>query len=189
MDAPKLLNLMYGFHRVWRRKKVKLIKKCFHSCGSNVYVPHDIRLYGYDVSIGNNVSLGSNMCIMCKMAPVVIKDNVMFGPNVTLITGNHRIDMIGKYMTEIKDEDKLPENDAPIVFEGDNWVGANAVILKGVTIGRGSVIGAGAVVVKDVPPYSIYVGVPGAKTFERFTKEQIEEHEKILALQKSEEEL
>lgn len=181
MTPLKKLNILHIFHRLFRRQKVKYIKQCLTKCDTNVYIPYDIRLFGYNVSIDNDVSLGSNMCIMCDRAPVVIKDHVMFGPNVTLVTGNHRIDVIGKYMTEIRNEDKLPENDEPIIFEGDNWVGANAIILKGVTVGRGSVIGAGAVVTKDVPPYSIYVGVPNQKMFERFTKEQIEEHEAILA--------
>ena len=130
MNSSRVLRYMYGFHRIWRRKKVKLIKKCFTSCGNNVSLPYDVRFFGYDLSVGNNVSFGSNMCIMCDKAPVIIKDNVMFGPNVTLITGNHRIDVIGKYMTEIKNEDKLPQNDEPIIFEGDNWIGANAIILN-----------------------------------------------------------
>ena len=50
--------------------------------------------------------------------------------------------------------------DKDVVFEGDNWVGANAIILKGVTVGKGSVISAGAVVTHDVPPYAIVGGVP-----------------------------
>lgn len=55
------------------------------------------------------------------------------------------------------------------------------IILKGVTIGRGSVVGAGAVVTKDVPPYAIVGGNPAKVIRFRFTKEQIKEHEKILS--------
>ena len=80
----------------------------------------------------------------------------MFGPRVTVITGNHRTDVVGKPMIEVTE--KLPENDQDVVFEGDNWIGANVTILKGVTIGEGAVIAAGAVVTKNVDGYSIWGG-------------------------------
>ena len=63
-------------------------------------------------------------------------------------------------MITVTDSEKSPDNDKDVVFEGDNWVGANAIILKGVTVGKGSVISAGAVVTHNVPPYAIVGGVP-----------------------------
>ena len=60
----------------------------------------------------------------------------------------------------IDNNEKLPENDQDVVFKGDNWIGMNTTILKGVEIGRGGVIAAGAVVNKDIPSYSIAGGVP-----------------------------
>ena len=84
----------------------------------------------------------------------------MFGPGVTVVTGNHRIDIPGKYIIDITDQEKREEDDQPVIFEGDNWIGANAIILKGVTIGRGAVIAAGAVVTKSVPEYAIVGGNP-----------------------------
>ncbi len=83
-------------------------------------------------------------------------------------------------MIDIKD--KLPENDLDVVIEEDVWVGANVIILKGVTIGRGSVIAAGSIVTKNVEPYSIYAGVPARKIKERFSEEEISEHEKLMAI-------
>ena len=82
----------------------------------------------------------------------------MFGPNCSIITGDHRIDIVGKYMSEVTVAEKLPENDLPVTIEGDNWIGANAIILKGVTVGTGSVVAAGSVVIHNVPPYSIVGG-------------------------------
>ena len=69
-----------------------------------------------------------------------------------------------------KEKDKSIDKD--VIFEGDNWIGANATILKGVTIGYGAVVGAGAVVTKDVPPYAIVGGNP-AKII-RFRKDESE---------------
>ena len=82
----------------------------------------------------------------------------MFGPNCSIITGDHRIDIVGKYMQEVTVAEKKPENDMPVVIEGDNWIGANALILKGVTVGKGAVVAAGSVVTHNVPSYSIVGG-------------------------------
>lgn len=76
--------------------------------------------------------------------------------------------------------EKLPENDAPVVIEDDVWTCANVTILKGVTIGRGSIIAADAVVTKSFPPYSIIDGVPAKVLKMRFSEEEIEEHEEKL---------
>ena len=67
-----------------------------------------------------------------------------------------------------------------MVVEDGCWIGANVTILKGVTIGRGSVVAAGAVVTRSCPPYSIVGGVPARVIKPRFTAEEIEEHESLL---------
>jgi maltose O-acetyltransferase len=82
---------------------------------------------------------------------IYIGNYVMFGPIVTIRGGNHRFDMIGKYMYNVKETEKLPENDQDVVIEDDVWVGCNVTILKGVTIGHGSDIAEGAVVIKSPP--------------------------------------
>lgn len=79
----------------------------------------------------------------------------------------------------------MPENDAAVVIEDDVWTGGNVMILKGVTIGRGSVIAAGAVVTKSCTPYSIIGGVPAKVLKMRFTPEEIEQHERIIRTSES----
>ncbi|MNI40841.1 Chloramphenicol acetyltransferase [compost metagenome] len=74
---------------------------------------------------------------------------------------------------EVIDLYSMPYNQK-IVIGNDVWIGANAVILPGVTLGDGAVIGAGAVVTKDVPPYAIVGGVPAKVIRYRFTPEEIE---------------
>jgi acetyltransferase-like isoleucine patch superfamily enzyme len=105
---------------------------------------------------------------------------VIFGPNPTIITGDHRIDLIGKYIIDVTVDEKQPENYAPVVIEDDVWCGANVTILKGVTIGRGSVIAAGAVVTKSFSPYSIIGGVPAKLIKMRFTEKEIRENDRLL---------
>ena len=106
---------------------------------------------------------------------------MIFGPKPTIITGDHRIDIIGKHIIDVKDEEKLPNQDAPVIIEDGCWLGANITILKGVTLGRGSVVAAGAVVTKSFPPYSIVGGVPAKLIKMRFSPEQIIEHESLLS--------
>ena len=125
--------------------------------------------------------IGNGALFVSTRAAIRIHDHVIFGPNVTIYTGDHPTNVLGKHISELTDEDKNdPRLDQDVVIESGCWIGTGVIILKGVTVGRGSVIGAGAVVTKDVPPYSVYVGVPSARTFARFDAAQIEEHEKLL---------
>ena len=168
----------------WDYLKDKLMSKWYKSqmksCGSNVHLhPATSVYFGLEnLSLGNNVSIPRFAHIFCSDALLTIGNNVIFGPAPTIVTGDHRIDVIGKPI--FLSYDKLPENDAPVVIEDDVWIGAHVTILKGVTICRGSVIAAGSIVNKSTPPYSISGGIP-AKTIKfRFTIEQILEHESIL---------
>ena len=178
-----LWKAMQFFPRAWHSLKRRLQAKTLKACGEDVYLPHDVMLYGRNIYIGNHVSIGAGAVLMCTGAPIHIGDHVMFGPRVTVITGNHRIDYVGKYMYDVKGPDKLPENDQPVVFEGDNWIGANATILKGVTIGEGAVVAASAVVTKDVAPYTIVGGVPAKYIGDRFTPEELVRHRQVLGKQ------
>ena len=130
--------------------------------------------------IGNDVVIGADSVIMTTRAKIFINNHVIFGPNVTLVSGDHRTDLVGKYVSQITDEDKLPANDQDIVFEGDNWIGAKVTILKGVTICRGFIIAAGSVSTKNVLSYSIVGGIPAKIIGKRFTEEVIIKHESKL---------
>ena len=83
-------------------------------------------------------------------------------------------------MTTVTNAEKRPEDDRDIVFEGDNWIGANATILRGVTVGRGAIIAAGAVVTKDVTPYSVWGGVPARCLKMRFDADTLQKHISML---------
>ena len=149
------------------------------SCG-DYFSPLDSVFSYENLYVGNNVCIGYHADFISTRSKIIINDHVIFGPNVSIRGGDHRTDIVGCFIDEIKDCDKLPENDADVIFEGDNWIGMNSIILKGVTIGRGCIVAAGAVVSRDTPPYSIVGGVPAKVLKMRFTEEQIEEHEKIL---------
>lgn len=176
-----LLKIIFnGYEKLKDNLMSKWYKSQMKQCGNNVSLhPATSVYFGLsNLSLGNNVSIPRYAHIFCTDAPLRIGNNVIFGPAPTIVTGDHRIDVIGKPI--FLSYDKLPENDAPVIIQDDVWVGAHVTILKGVTIGRGSVVAAGSVVNKPTPPYSISGGVP-AKTIKfRFTIEEILEHERIL---------
>ena len=162
-----------GLHRILCEP---LIKRAFAKCGNNVRIPKGCEFSGIEnISIGNNVALGSGLKILTTRAKVSIGNYVMFGPDVMIITGNHITDIPGRYMMTFTDKDKRSEDDQDVIFEGDNWIGARATILKGVSIGYGAVVAAGAVVVKDVPSFAYVGGVPAKVIKYRFDDATIRE--------------
>ena len=147
-------------------------KKAFGRCGKKVKIGRNCLFYGIkNMTVGNSVFIGDDCLFMCTMARIIIRDHVMFGPKVITITGGHQYDIVGKYMDEITNEEKSRQIDKDIIFEGDNWIGANAIILRGVTIGFGAIVAAGAVVTKDVPPCAIVGGNPAKIIKSRFNNE------------------
>ena len=157
-------------------------KRSMKYCGKGVYLrplSSDIKGLG-NLSVGDGTSIPKGSTIYCTEAPLTIGRKVFFGPHPTIITGDHRTDIIGKYIIDVTVGEKLPENDAPIIIEDDVWCGANVTILKGVTIGHGSIVAAGAVVTKSFPPYSIIGGTPAKLIKMRFTEEQAKENDRLL---------
>jgi len=98
------------------------------------------------------------------IGPVKVGNDVMFAQNIVLSGLNHGYEDISLPPSH----QKVSTN--PIVVEDEVWIGANVVITSGVTIGKHSVVAAGSVVVKDVPPYSVVVGNPG-KILKQYSKE------------------
>ena len=175
-----LFSLSFSF--IWDKIWSPIWKHAMKHCGKGVYLrPMSSDIKGlWNLSVGDYTSIPKGSVIYCTGAELTIGKKVIFGPRPTIITGDHRIDIVGKYICDVTDKDKLPENDLPVVIEDDCWIGANVTILKGVRIGRGSVIAAGAVVTKSCEPYSIIGGIPARLIKMRFTPDQIKEHEKIL---------
>lgn len=174
------VKISLSFSWLWDKFWAFFWKRSMKYCGRGVYLrPMSSDIKGlWNLSVGDGTSIPKGSTLYCTEAPLIIGRKVIFGPNPTIITGDHRIDVIGQYIMD--SHEKLPENDAPVVIEDDVWCGANVTILKGVTIGRGSVVAAGAVVTKSCPPYSIVGGVPAKILKYRFTVEECLLHEKTL---------
>lgn len=131
---------------------VVLERQVFGKTGNNLYVTPPFQVdYGRHVEIGNNFYANMD-CIFLDVNKIIIGDNVMVGPRVSFYTAGHPID------AEIRIEEL--EFGLPITIEDNVWIGGSATILPGVTVGRNSIIAAGAVVTKDVPSNSIVGGNP-----------------------------
>ena len=167
---------------LWDMMWAPVWKRAMRHCGRGVYLrPMSSDIKGVrNLSVGDGTSIPKGATLYCTDAPLTIGRKVIFGPRPTIVTGDHRTNLIGKYIIDVTTEEKLPENDLPVVIEDDVWCGANVTILKGVTIGRGSIVAAGAVVTQSFPPYSVVGGVPAKLLKMRFTPEEIVEHEKML---------
>ena len=107
--------------------------------------------YGYNIRLGRNVFINYH-CIFLDCAPIEIGNDVQIGPSVQLYTAQHPLD------AEVRRSGL--ESALPIRIGNDVWIGGGSVVLPGVTIGARSVVGAGSVVVHNVPPDSLVVGNP-----------------------------
>jgi acetyltransferase-like isoleucine patch superfamily enzyme len=108
---------------------------------------------GEGLKVGNNSNIGPFSYIGCS-GYIEIGENVLMGPRVSVYAENHiysRTDIPIKLQGVVREVVRI---------EDDCWISSNAVILAGVTIGRGSIVSAGSVVTKDVPPFSIVAGIP-----------------------------
>ena len=114
----------------------------------SIFTPIHIN-YGRHITIGKNVFINFN-CTFLALGGITIEDDVLIGPNVSLITETHPLDPQQRQGLIVK----------PVHIRKNAWIGANATILAGVTVGENSVVAAGAVVSKDVPDNTIVGGVP-----------------------------
>jgi acetyltransferase-like isoleucine patch superfamily enzyme len=150
-------------------------------CGQNVMIkPFSSILKGIsNFHIYSHVRIARYAVIYSTEALVYIGSKVEIAPQLKIITGNHSYNHVGKFLFDA-DYEKNSDDDKDVIIEGDSWLGINVTILKGVTIGRGSIIASGAVVNKSCPPYSIVGGVPAKILKYRFTIDEALEHENIL---------
>lgn len=103
--------------------------------------------------LGKNVFINANSTWI-DTCEISVGARTMTGPNCSFYSGTHPLD------PTIRNGTRGPEGGKPIVIGEDCWLGGNVIVLPGVTIGKGSTVGAGSVVTKDVPPYHCVVGNP-----------------------------
>ena len=149
-----------------QEKREALLKEMFAEIGEGCYIepPLHANWAGAHVHFGSNVYANFNLTLVDD-TDIYVGDKVMFAPNVTVATAGHPINPELRY--------QAMQYNIPVHIGNNVWIGANAVVLPGVTIGDNSVIGAGSVVTKDITANVVAVGNPC-----RVIRE-IGEHDKI----------
>lgn len=176
-----LVYLFTNIRKIVDRLGMFLFYSAFDSIGKKVLFHPTNSTFSYKtISIGDNVSIGDHAYFFAAISHIYIGNNIAFAPNVTIRGGNHSSHIVGKLLCDYTEKDKRKIDDEPVYIEDDCWIGSNVVILKGVTIGRGSIVAAGAIVNKSIPPYSIVGGIPANVIKFRWDVEHILEHEKQL---------
>lgn len=105
--------------------------------------------YGPNIKLGKNIFINRN-CMFVDLGGITLEDNVLIGPGVKIISVNYPLQPEKRHNVIVD----------PVLIKKNAWIGANAIVLPGVTVGENSVVGAGSIVTKDVPDNFVAVGNP-----------------------------
>ena len=173
------ISCWIGYRLAARHRAVHLDRSCLISPDARIHPRNGSIQIGKNCSVApgaviqGNVTMGENCSVQAysvlvgygigenRSGEIRIGNNVRIAPHVMMVAANH------VYQDPAVPICQQGLDHKPIVIEDDVWIAGRANILAGVTIGKGSVIAAGAVVTKDVPPYSVMAGVPAKKIKDR----------------------
>ena len=173
-----MTNIFKSFKK--RLKRIFGLEVHLPYVSQDAYIGSNFKVYNKEnIILMHNTSIGDNAIILNKYARFIMHKESFTSANLVVVTGDHP-QIIGKFqkqVSKINDHLDISKYDKDVVVDEDVWIGINVTLLSGVHIGRGCVIAAGAVVSKDIPPYSIAGGVPAKFLKFKWTIDEIIAHE------------
>lgn len=152
----QLVNKFFGFMPLTRGYgiRARLLRFAGVDCARSARIVASARIVITGVSIGEDTYIGEEVLITGSVSDrVTIGNNVDIAPRVVIFSGSHELDMASPHSAG-------PGKGAPVRVGDGVWIGANSTVLPGVTIGAKAVIGAGSVVIRDIPAFTVAVGNP-----------------------------
>lgn len=156
------------------------LKREFGYCGKNTILLYPLRIYNpQSVFVEENVKLSSGLHILnSPNEKVIIKKYTVFAANCTICPNSHVSTVtVPQFLLGASHVNDVSSD---VIIDEDVWLGTGVTILAGVHIGRGCIVGAGSMVTKSLPPYSVAVGSPARILKKKFSIEQIMQHEACL---------
>lgn len=149
------IRMAAEYSRIWPAHPdtaARILRRLLGSVGQGTEIRAPLYVdYGKNISVGARTFINYNLTAL-DVVPITIGDDVQIGPNVQLLTPTHPLDPQQR-------RDKL-EAGKPIVIADNVWLGGGVIVLPGVTIGENTVVGAGAIVSKDLPANAVATGKP-----------------------------
>jgi galactoside O-acetyltransferase len=145
----KVVEKLLQRHRDW---KTTMVKSNFATCGENIYIGENCFFWPPSgMHLGSNIDINSLTHVYAG-GGIFIEDGVLIGANCLIATVSHPVDCLNRF--------ESVTTSAPVRIKKNAWLGTGCIVLPGVTIGKNAVVGAGSVVVKDIPDDSVCVGNP-----------------------------
>jgi len=167
-------NIYIQFYKKQIKLRAFFWRIFFKHLGNNVSIGSNCKFVNpKKISIGNNVLINHHVEMEATGGEIILGNYILIGMHAKFINATHEF---GDWEKPIYSQGLIPSK---IILEDDIWIGMHAIILPNVTIGRGAVVAAGAVVTKDVPAYAVVGGVPAKVIKYRFDKETIKKAKKI----------
>ncbi|WP_394165579.1 sugar O-acetyltransferase [Photobacterium piscicola] len=162
------LEVLYDFNHTRPseiEKRTQLMQQLFAEIGEGCYIEPPLHAnWGKHTHLGQNVYVNFNLTLVDD-THIYIGNDVMIGPNVTIATAGHPIDPLRRQ--------QVTQFNIPVTIGNNVWIGAQCVILPGISIGDNTVIGAGSIVTRDIPSNVVAMGNPCN------VSREINEHDKI----------
>lgn len=164
---PELISQRKSVHDLCRqyarspsKGNLKRLKTLFGACGKNVFIEYGFHMdYGESVFIGDRSYINTNCTIVdgikASNKKITIGNDCFIGPNVQLLAVFHDVDP----SLRLEKHNFIDD----IIISDNVWLGAGVIVLAGVSIGKNSVVGAGSVITKSIPPNCFYAGNPAVK--------------------------